>query len=405
MPAWCCSCSLDSYATVLSFCSTSRGKHLPCISYSVGTLTLPLRAVPVAVSSRHMALRRVTKELNTFPQAELGAQIIVVDELNWRVILDPPAATRAELPLLGDLFYGVRLEFAVAFPRDYPFAAMKCHLSAFPGISKTFENSLTPQARKTSFTYDKFSVRARIATQRDRMVDEKYARRAIERLELRAWAFLCAQSAASLDGGSSVSNRLITVSLKNVMGHINDLVLPSWTPVSHVLSIVDERFGYNGQATLFIAGGKVLAPSSLIGDCTVDRDATVLEANVLPRFPCHCPPLIGVLRGDWSPGLTLETLIRQFSPHYVSCADRYTTPDSCTLQGLEALTQRCRSEGEMQWMLRAASPAPNVVWSPETDADWPMFFRRTVRLLRFVAVSHPCGVMPVEVVANVVEFL
>jgi hypothetical protein len=356
--------------------------------------------------------RRIIKEFKTFPQAELGAQIIVVDEFNWRVILDPPAVTRAERPLLGDLFYGVRLEFAVAFPRDYPFAPMTCHLSAFPGIPRSFENCLTPQARTTSFTYDKFSVRARIATQREHIVDETYARRTIERLEFRAWTFFRAQSAASLDGSSSASNRLINVSLKTVTGHIARLVLPAWTPVAHVLSIVDERFGYNGQTTTLSIVGYGLAPevsigNVTIGNFTVDRRYTeiLLEVNGLPRFPCHCPPLIGVLRDDWSPGLTLETLIRQFPPHYVSCADRYTTPDSCTLQGLTALAQRCRSEGEMQWMLRAASPAPNVVWSPETDADWPMFFRRTVRLLRFVAVSHPCGVMPVEVVANVAQFL
>ena len=62
-----------------------------------------------------------------------------------------------------------------------------------------------------------------------------------------------------------------------------------------------------------------------------------------------------------------------------------------------------------QWLLRSASPAPNVVWSPDNDRHWPMLFRKMVRSLLRLPLppggGHPHPFLPRELAVHIGGFL
>jgi hypothetical protein len=352
-----------------------------------------------------MAQRRITKEAAQLQKLE-GVQVLrdESDPLKETLIVDPPTGRRALHPRLGDLFFGVRLELVVRHSSDYPFRPFRLELA--PALVDRTRNedslpsSVDGDAQNLRIPHDERGLRAMHSQWLTLPSDESTARERILADEARGWC----NARHEISGAD---DRVIHIVARTLTHLKHEFDLPARASVHDLHAAISNDMMRQQPFTLSI-NNALSTPDyrKSIGDFVGPSD-TSLNVHVMFKVTCNCRTLLGLScrNDDWSSARSLPASLLQHPPHYVSCADPTTVRGSGVLRGLEALAQRCRSEGEMQWMLRAASPAPNVVWSPETDADWPMFFRRTVRLLRFVAVSHPCGVMPVEVVANVAQFL
>ena len=60
------------------------------------------------------------------------------------------------------------------------------------------------------------------------------------------------------------------------------------------------------------------------------------------------------------------------------------------------------------WYLRCSSPNPHFVWSPENDKNWPLLFRKVIRLLTRIRVPQGSGenvTLPLPLLSNVARFL
>jgi hypothetical protein len=347
-----------------------------------------------------MAQRRIAREAADLQKLE-GVQMLrdESDPLKQTLIIDPPTGRRTLHPLLGDLFFGVRLELVISYPPDYPFRSFTVEFA--PAFVDRVRNQRTAGGERVDPHNGSNSISTEfiIVQCLTLPTDEADARKIIADEEMRHWDNLQRLFNAS----GEAEDRVVRVVVKMLTGRTSELDVTIRTSVRDVHAMIGD--GISRQFPFRLIVNKS-APDydKCVGDY-MSGSETTLHVYLVHKLTCGCPTLLGrtCRSDDWNPARTLPATLLQHPPHREVFVP--TGRGSSMLRGLEALTQRCRSEGEMQWMLRAASPAPNVVWSPETDADWPMFFRRTVRLLRFVAVSHPCGVMPVEVVANVVEFL
>ena len=66
------------------------------------------------------------------------------------------------------------------------------------------------------------------------------------------------------------------------------------------------------------------------------------------------------------------------------------------------------SDAEFQWRARAVFPAKSVVWSPATDPQFPMLFRKVVRYMCRIQVAPGHGDLvrlPLDVVQHIATWL
>ena len=327
------------------------------------------------------------------------------------------------------MFFGVMIHLEIAFPRDYPFKApritfagdwlARVHaiLNARPDIitrtSRVALLELETQRRwLLQREWQESSPVAAATGGREHVVaEEGSARRVLTQEAEKAFdeARAAHRAVVRVPGGP---RWLIVRTLVGKDISVNGLA--DGATSLDVKQTILEKEGIPLDSQRLIFSGRQLEDARSLDQYDIGTGEKL--HLVLRLRGCTCGSLLGSSADQWSPAFNVPRMLKDLrsdpanSLLRLSAFERDGTPreHDCRYSQLRDVIRACHSDGEVQWLLRAAWPQRDVIWSPEHFRAWPLHFRRCIRYLRGVAVRDGRGrlrPLPYDILNEIAAFL
>ena len=303
------------------------------------------------------------------------------------------------------IFFGVMIHLEIGFPPDYP----------FNGPRITYSRSWLARVNAVLEARPAAVLQKRLSSLRQEETSQRW------QLKIRWLATFpegreaggaYSPAASRVSGAALLSLAVVTMtglSTPPVVGLRPD------APVRQVKLLIAAQSPHipvDHQRLMF--SGRLLDDDQSLEGCGIASGDTIHLGIV---DSASVPLSLGGPSIEWTPAWSIPRMLKQLHESTTSSLVQLNAFDDATgrpvpsdsrLIPLRDVIMTCHSDGEVQWLLRAAWPQPDVIWSPEHFGAWPLHFRRCIRYLRRVTVRDGRGrlcPLPYDILNEIAAFL